>query len=170
MSRNDERLIKGPAYIARIKDSRDDSNIHRKRDFLHVVAYDDPAEGFDYMKLKNLVDNMNEGVILYSKVVNRKSRASFSWNQCLDELMGQPSIGDTCLTVHDRPITLGQMAKLAYDHHILQDSAGFNYLNSKLAPPPLCHLLMILRLFFLLLLGLLPQEPRVFQLILILMP
>ena len=135
MSRNDERLIKGTAYIARIKDSSDDSNIHAKRDLLHVVAYDDPAEALDYMKLKNLVDNMNEGVILYSKVVNRKSRESFSWNQCLDELMGQPPIGDTCVAVHDRPISLGQMAKLAYEHHILRDMTGFNYLNSKLAPP-----------------------------------
>ena len=52
-SNNDERLIKGTAYVARIKDPKNDANIHRKPDFLHVVAYDDPAEGFDYMKLKN---------------------------------------------------------------------------------------------------------------------
>ena len=33
-------------------------------------------------------------------------------------------------------MTLGQMAKLAYDHHILRDTAGFTYLMSKLEPSP----------------------------------
>ena len=92
MSNADERLIKGTAYVARIKDPSDSNNIHKKRDFLHVVAYEDPEEGLAHLKLKNLVGIMNTGLVLYSKLVNMRDRGSFSWNQCLDELQKLGSI------------------------------------------------------------------------------
>ena len=135
MSRDDERLIKGTAYVARIKDPQDVSNIHRKKDLLHVVAYDDPKDGFDYMKLKNLVDDKNQ-LIFYSKIINRQNRDSFTWNQCLDELMGQPPIGDACVAFHDKPISLFEMAVMAYDKNILHDPVGYQYLMSKCQPQP----------------------------------
>ena len=60
----------GTAYVARIKDPKNSLSIHKKPDFLHAIAYDDPKEPFDYMQLKSLVEVKNK-LILYSYTISR---------------------------------------------------------------------------------------------------
>ena len=40
-----DKVFKGTAYMARNKDPKDVTTIHRKQDFLHAVAYVDLVEG-----------------------------------------------------------------------------------------------------------------------------
>ena len=79
------KKIMGTAYVARIKDPRNNLSIHKKPDFLHAIAYDDPQEPFDYMQLKSLVEGKNQ-LIFYSYTINKRDRTTFTWKQCLEAL------------------------------------------------------------------------------------
>ena len=110
-----EQVFKGTAYVARIKDPQDLATIHKKQDFLHVVAYVDQDEGFDYMMLKALVEGNSNQFIFYTFTINKTDRTTFTWKQCLDALALNKSIGGSCVTFHDEPITFGKFALMAYD-------------------------------------------------------
>ena len=127
------KKIMGTAYVARIKDPRNNLSIHKKPDFLHAIAYDDPQEPFDYMQLKSLVEGKNQ-LIFYSYTINKRDRTTFTWKQCLEALAANKPTGDVCIVLHDEPISFGRLAKLAYEHHVLHDSTGYNELLEILHP------------------------------------
>ena len=139
MSCEPNKVFEGTAYVARIKDPEDVASVHKKQEFLHVVAYVDKKEGFDYKMLKNLVEESNK-FIFYTYTINKGNRSSFKWKQCLDALALNKPIGGSCVIFHDEPVTFGKFAMMAYDHHILQDSDGYNNLLKKLNPPAPAHL------------------------------
>ena len=139
MSVNPEKKFTGTAYVARIKDPNNSLSIHKKPDFLHAIAYDDPKEPFDYMQLKSLVEAKNK-LILYSYTINKRDRTSFTWKQCLDALAVNKPTGDVCIIHYEEPLFFGRLAKLAYEHHILHDSNGYNELLVSLDPTPLTKL------------------------------
>ena len=138
--------FKGTVYVVRIKDPRDVATIHKKQDFLHVVAYVDQNEGYDYTMLKTLVEGNTNQFIFYTFTINKINRSTFTWKQCLDALALHRPIGDSCITYHDEPITFGKFAILAFDRHILHDSVGYNELVAQLNPTPPALLLQLLHL------------------------
>ena len=135
MSVNPENKFTGTANVARIKDPSSNLSIYKKPDFLHAIAYEDAKESFDYMQLKSLVEANNK-LILYSYTINKRDRSSFTWKQCLDALAIHKPTGEVCIVLHDEPVSFGRLAKLAYEHHVLHDSSGYNELLAVLDPKP----------------------------------
>ena len=126
-------LIKEKTYVGRIKDAGGNSNIHSKRDLVHAVIYEDPNENFDYLDMKKLVDEDHEGLIFYTTLVDRAKKPA-TWKRCLDVLRNKPPVGQECTVVHDRPLSFGKFAELAYSKAILTNSDAFNELKSRLSP------------------------------------
>ena len=118
------------AYIGRIKDPKQSGNIHKKRDFLHAVIYEDPKESFEYLDLKNLVDEDN-GFIFYTNGINKGNPVD--WNKCVDAVKSRPPIGNVCIVMHDNPLTFGQFAELAYSKAVLTNSTAYDTLKAKLS-------------------------------------
>ena len=135
MSVQPEDKFTGTAYVVRIKDPNNNLSIHKKPDFLHAIAYNDPKESFDYMQLKSLIEANNK-LILYSYTINKRDRSTFTWKQCLDALTIHKPTGDVCFVFHDKPVSFGNLAKLAYEHNVLHDSVSYNELLATLNPKP----------------------------------
>ena len=124
------------AFIGTIKDPKHDVNIHKKRDFVHAVIYEDPTESIDYMDLKKLVDEDN-GLILYTIGLNKyigKDKGPITWKKCVDLLQRKPPNGSVCVTLHDKPLTFGKFAEFAYSKAILTNSEAFDDLKARLTP------------------------------------
>ena len=117
------------AYIGRIKDPKQAGNIYKKRDFLHAVIYEDPKESFEYLDLKNLVDEDN-GLIFYTNGINKGNPVD--WNKCVAAVKSRPPIGNVCIVMHDNPLTFGQFAELAYSKAVLTNSTAYDTLKAKL--------------------------------------
>ena len=122
------------AYVGRIKDARSSSNLHNKRDLVHAIIYEDPNENFDYLDMKKLVQEDHEGLIFYTSLVDRAKKPA-TWERCMEVLKNKPPVGQACIVVHDRPLSFGQFADLAYSKAILTNSDAFNTLKSRLSPP-----------------------------------
>ena len=56
MAVNNNDKFNGTAYVARIRESKDNISVHKQADLLHAVVYEEPTESFDYMQLKALVE------------------------------------------------------------------------------------------------------------------
>ena len=70
MSLTDE--ISGTAYVGSIKDPKDPQGIHKRRDLLHAVIYEDPNDNFLFNDLRVLIHDCN-GLQLYTHLVDPKN-------------------------------------------------------------------------------------------------
>ena len=121
----------GKAYVGRIKDPKHNVNLHSKHDLLHAIIYEDTKESFDFIDLKKLVEEDN-GLIFYSTHVNKDKKPS-TWEKCKDALKNKPPVGSVCVLEHERPLSFGQFAELAYSKAILSNSLAYEGLKDRLS-------------------------------------
>ena len=125
-------LLSVKTYIGRIKDPKDTANLHSKQDLLHAVIYDDPREDFDFLDLKKVIEEDN-GLTLYTTLVDRTKKNPVSWAKCVETLKNKPPVGRVCVTMHEHPLSFGSFADFAYSKGILTNSDAFNNMKSRIS-------------------------------------
>ena len=126
-------LVGVKTYIGRIKDPKDTANLHSKLDFLHAIIFDDPEEDFDYLDLRKVIEEDN-GLILYTSLVDRTKKQSVTWAKCIDTLKNKPPVGRRCVVMHEHPLSFGGFAEFAYSKGILTNSEAFDKMKSRISP------------------------------------
>ena len=125
-------LLGAKTYLGRIKDPNDKVNLHSKQDLIHAIIFDDPEEDFDFMDLKKVVEEDN-GLILYTTLVDRAKKQQVTWGKCMDVLKNKPPVGRSCVVVHERPLSFGSFAEMAYSKAILTNAEAYDKLKSRIS-------------------------------------
>ena len=125
-------LLGAKTYLGRIKDPNDKVNLHSKQDLIHAIIFDDPEEDFDFMDLKKVVEEDN-GLILYTTLVDRSKKQQVTWGKCMDVLKNKPPVGRNFIAIHERPLSFGSFAEMAYSKAILSNAEAYDQLKSRIS-------------------------------------
>ena len=123
-------VLSGTAYVGRLKNKyKGGKYLASQDDLLHGIFYTCSSTILDYMDLKKLADA--NGTVLYTNLVDRHNRESFTWEKCQAMLSVCPPIGGKCVKYHNEPMSVDHFAVVALKHRFLKDPLDFKFLKDK---------------------------------------